>query len=155
MRRTYVAQQRQLLYIVQKITLPPTDCGEGSPRCPFSSDSSVLSCSSIVSCAPSACDSGSSFSSDSSVLTAAVKALQRAHNQRFHLIKDGHLPSNEGRKRDQFPWICTGLAARRGQRLSEHHRRTDEHDTKRTLQTIIWYKRACISNQRDNLLSLS
>jgi len=24
-----------------------------------------------------------------------------------------------------------------------------------TLQTIIWYKLACISNQRDNLLSLS
>jgi len=31
----------------------------------------------------------------------------------------------------------------------------DGHDTERTLRTIIWYKRACISNQRDNLLSLS
>jgi len=31
----------------------------------------------------------------------------------------------------------------------------DGQDTERTLCTIIWYKRDCISNQHDNLLSLS
>ena len=80
MLRTYVAQQRQLLHMAWKITLPQTDCMEGSPRCPFSSGSSVSSGSSASSgssvspCAPLACDSRSSFSLDTSFLTAAAKA---------------------------------------------------------------------------------
>jgi len=74
MLRTYVAQQRQLLHMARKITLTQTDCREGSPRCPFSSGSSVSSRSSVSPCAPSACDSRSSFSLDTSVLTAAAKA---------------------------------------------------------------------------------
>ena len=80
MLRTYVAQQRQLLHMARKITLPQTDCREGSPRCPFSSGSSVSSGSAVSSgssvspCAPLACDSRSSFSLDTSVLTAAAKA---------------------------------------------------------------------------------
>ena len=74
MLRTYVAQQRQLLHMARKITLPQTDCLEGSPRCPFSSGSSVSSGSAVSPCAPLACDSRSSFSLDTSVLTAAAKA---------------------------------------------------------------------------------
>jgi len=60
--------------------------------------------------------------------------------------KDGHLPWNEGRKRPQFQWICTGLVALRGQRLSEHERRTEwlERDRKDTandylVQTCLYY----------------
>ena len=40
------------------------------------------------------------------------------------LSKDGHLPWNKGRKRNQFQWICMGLVAPRGQRLGEHQRHT-------------------------------
>ena len=44
--------------------------------------------------------------------------------QRFVRSQDNHLSWNEGRKRAQFQWICTGLVAPRGQRLGEHQRRT-------------------------------
>jgi len=55
-------------------------------------------------------------------LKAHTKKL--CHQKVFRLIKDGHLPRNEGRKRDQFQWICTGFVAPRGQRLGELQRRT-------------------------------
>jgi len=60
--------------MARKITLPQTDCMEGSPRCPFSSDSSISSGSSVSPCAPLACNSRTSFSLDTSVLTVAAKA---------------------------------------------------------------------------------
>jgi len=41
MLRTYFAQQRQFLHMDRKITLPNTDCGEGSPHSPISSGRSV------------------------------------------------------------------------------------------------------------------
>jgi len=44
--------------------------------------------------------------------------------QLIHLLKDGHLLWDEGRKRAQFQWICTGLVAPRSQRLGDQHRRT-------------------------------
>jgi len=80
MLRTYIAQQRLLLHMARKITPPQTDCREGSPRCPLSSGSSVSLVSpsrrgsSVSTCAPLACDSRSSFSLDTSVLTAATKS---------------------------------------------------------------------------------
>jgi len=49
----------------------------------------------------------------------------------------------------EFQRMCTGLTARRGQSLGEHQRRT----AVKKLRTIIWYKRACISKQCDDLLS--
>jgi len=66
--------------MAREITLPQTDCRQVSPRCPFSSGSSVSLGSSISSgssvspCAPLACNSCSSSSLDTSVLTAAAKA---------------------------------------------------------------------------------
>ena len=91
MLRTYIAQQRLLLHMARKITLPQTDCRQGSPRCPFSSGcavssgSSVLSGSSVSPCAPLACNSRSSFSLDTSVMTAAAKASRRAALSRWQL----------------------------------------------------------------------
>ena len=59
-----------------------------------------------------------------SVLSAAVKALHRARNQRFRLIKDGHLPQERGKETWDFQRICTGFVAPSGQRLGERQRRT-------------------------------
>jgi len=65
--------------MARNITFPQTDCKEGSPRCPFSSGSSVSlgssvsSGSSVSPCAPLACDPHSSFSLHTFVLTAAAK----------------------------------------------------------------------------------
>jgi len=80
MLRIYVAQQRQLLRMARKITLPQTDCRQGSKRWLLSSGNSVWSGnsvstgSSISRCTPLACDSRSSFSLDTSVLMAVAKA---------------------------------------------------------------------------------
>ena len=35
-----------------------------------------------------------------SFMSAAVKALHRAHNQRIRRIKDGHLPQERGKERE-------------------------------------------------------
>jgi len=59
-------------------------------------------------------------------LSAAVKALHRARNQRIRLIKDGILPQEIWKETWDFQRICTGFVtvAPRGQRLGERHRRT-------------------------------
>ena len=49
MLRAHVAQQRQLLHMAWKITLPQTDYRQVSPRCPFLSGNSVPLGSSVSS----------------------------------------------------------------------------------------------------------
>jgi len=48
----------------------------------------------------------------------------KAHNQRFHFIKDGHLPQERGKETSDFQRIYTGFIAPRSQRLGERQRHT-------------------------------
>ena len=65
--------------------------------------------------------------------------------QRFRLIKDGHLPWERGKETWDFQRICTGFVAPRDQRLGERQRRTAwwARHSKDTANDH-WYKRACI-----------
>ena len=102
MLRAYVAQQRQLLHMAQKITLPQTDCRQVSPRCPFSSGSSVPSGSSVSPCSPLACNSRSSFSTNCVWVAAAVGCdWQSERRQRYSGRRDRQ-PGGECRRHGQF-----------------------------------------------------
>jgi len=58
------------------------------------------------------------------LVCSSESAAQWHHNQRFCLIKDGHLASERGKETWDFQRICMGFVAPRDQRLSERQRCT-------------------------------
>ena len=61
------------------------------------------------------------------------------------LLEKTTFPRMRKGKRLEFQGICTREATERGQHLGEHQRGTEwGQETKKTLRTILWYKRACI-----------